>query len=353
MKRNITGKTPTKSATSSKKQFWVMELPFFIIDILITIALVKLWFKVMNVFSLGYVIPAVPQIVIFIIILVTPSVAISIIQKTQRDRLLEIRSKIMAIIFPRKTSRESIAALTQAASSFLDDAIANANTPSTYLLNISLAQSSLKDALALAPKARASTDGLDSALKEIQNTIISYCSSCATVMKHTMLSLNGDSERNILMQTVKSDFDTYHDIMEPSTISQLEEIFSELAGYSQSLGSLDYIDGLTGLEFEEYVAGLLKRNGFSDVVVTKASGDQGVDITALKDSVKYAFQCKHYSSKLDNTPVQEIYAGKSFYGCQVGVVVTNNYFTDGACELAGRIGVLLWDRDHLAEMLTN
>lgn len=116
--------------------------------------------------------------------------------------------------------------------------------------------------------------------------------------------------------------------------------------------SLQDIDSMTGLQFEEYSAQLLRRLGYTNVRVTQASGDQGIDVLAEKDGLKYAIQCKNYHSKLGNTPVQEAFAGKVYYGCDVAVVLTNNTFTDGAFELAESTGVLLWDRQILARMIT-
>ena len=83
------------------------------------------------------------------------------------------------------------------------------------------------------------------------------------------------------------------------------------------------------------------------------SGDQGVDIIAEKDGLRYAIQCKCYASNLGNTPVQEVHAGKGYYNCHVAAVLTNRYFTTGAKELAEKCGVLLWDRAFLAEMMLN
>lgn len=116
--------------------------------------------------------------------------------------------------------------------------------------------------------------------------------------------------------------------------------------------SLAYIDIMSGLEFEEYTAWLLRKLGYSEVTVTKASGDQGIDVLANKDGTRYAIQCKNYTHKLDNTSVQEAYAGKTFYNCDFGVVITNRTFTQGAQELANSIGVLLWDRSVLQDMIS-
>lgn len=116
---------------------------------------------------------------------------------------------------------------------------------------------------------------------------------------------------------------------------------------------VSFVDGMEGHEFEYFCANLLEQNGFSDVNVTKGSGDQGVDILATKASIKYAIQCKNYITPLSNTPIQEVTAGKMFYNCHVGVVMTNSTFTPKAQELAQATGVLLWDREVLRDMIEN
>lgn len=113
---------------------------------------------------------------------------------------------------------------------------------------------------------------------------------------------------------------------------------------------LDNIDYMDGLDFEHWCADLLLKNGFQKAEVTRGSGDQGVDIIAEKDDIRYAIQCKRYSSNLGNTPVQEVSAGKTFYNCQIGLVMTNRYFTQSAIELAKSTGTILWDRDKLMSM---
>lgn len=130
--------------------------------------------------------------------------------------------------------------------------------------------------------------------------------------------------------------------------------YSELvkqANVQKSFSGISAVDKMEGHQFEHYCAGLLRKLNFSDVEVTKGSGDQGVDIIAVKEGIRYAIQCKCYSSSLGNSPVQEVNAGKQMYHCHVAVVLTNQYFTSGAKELAGATGVLLWDRDELAKMI--
>lgn len=111
------------------------------------------------------------------------------------------------------------------------------------------------------------------------------------------------------------------------------------------------IDYMTGEDFEAYVATILGNIGFANIQLTKGSGDQGVDIIAEKDGMKYAFQCKRYDKPVGNKAVQEVFAGKFFYHCHAAVVVTNNYFTQSAKELANENGVVLWDRDKLNSII--
>lgn len=114
---------------------------------------------------------------------------------------------------------------------------------------------------------------------------------------------------------------------------------------------LHTVDLMDGAGFERWCAQLLHILGFSDIELTKASGDHGVDIIAVKDDVRYAFQCKRYSSDVGNRSIQEIHAGKSVYHCHVGIVVTNRHFTSGAKKLANATGTLLWDRDKLKSII--
>lgn len=131
-----------------------------------------------------------------------------------------------------------------------------------------------------------------------------------------------------------------------------EQIFTEFVPKNAKLPT-KHFDTMEGFEFEHYCGLLLKKNGFVNVQVTQESGDQGIDIIAYKDGIKYGIQCKCYSQNIGNKSVQEAYAGKSFYNCHVGAVFTNRYFTKSAKELATRNQILLWDRDQLEQFIRN
>lgn len=115
---------------------------------------------------------------------------------------------------------------------------------------------------------------------------------------------------------------------------------------------IQYVDGYIpefiyqkssdGYEYEYECAEILERMGFENVEVTKASQDQGIDVIAIKDNLKYGIQCKYYESAVSNKAVQEAYTGAEYYGCDIAVVMTNSTFTKSAIDLAQRTGVKLW-----------
>lgn len=112
------------------------------------------------------------------------------------------------------------------------------------------------------------------------------------------------------------------------------------------------LEEMEGHEFEYFCAELLERRGFEDVEVTKGSGDYGIDILAEKEGVTYAIQCKRYTAPVGVKAIQEAYAGRDYYDRMVGAVMTNQYFTTPAVEVAKKLKILLWDGGYLEEMLS-
>lgn len=114
--------------------------------------------------------------------------------------------------------------------------------------------------------------------------------------------------------------------------------------------TIDDIDIMNGLEFESFISNLFKKMGFS-VNQTKSTGDQGIDVIAVKRGLKVGIQAKCYSGSVSNKAIQEVSAGMKYYNLSKGIVVTNNYFTRSAIELAQSNGIVIWDRDMLKEKI--
>lgn len=109
-----------------------------------------------------------------------------------------------------------------------------------------------------------------------------------------------------------------------------------------------YIDKLSGEEFEDYLFNLFKNLGY-EVESTPASNDYGADLIITKSNEKIVVQAKRYSSPVGISAVQEVIGAKNYYNANKCLVVTNNYFTPNAIELAKCNNVELWDRDILIQ----
>ncbi len=114
--------------------------------------------------------------------------------------------------------------------------------------------------------------------------------------------------------------------------------------------TLTKIDVMAGEDFENFLKSVFENLGYS-VKGTKRTGDQGADLILSKNGTKIAVQVKRYSSKVSNKAVQEVVASKALYKCTEGLVVTNNYFTNSAIELAKANSIGLIDRDELTKII--
>lgn len=113
---------------------------------------------------------------------------------------------------------------------------------------------------------------------------------------------------------------------------------------------LETVDQFNGYEFEDFLKQLFSKMGYR-VEQTKLSGDQGADLVVIRFNEKTVIQAKRFSGKVGNFAVQEIMAAISLYQAQKGMVVTNNYFTPAAVELANANNIELVDRTALEHLI--
>ena len=64
-----------------------------------------------------------------------------------------------------------------------------------------------------------------------------------------------------------------------------------------------------------------------------------------------AVQAKRYNSTIGVKAVQEVIGSMAYYRTDVGLVVTNSYYSKNAVELARANDVILWDREVLVRMM--
>jgi restriction system protein len=106
--------------------------------------------------------------------------------------------------------------------------------------------------------------------------------------------------------------------------------------------SRKYDEGMSGIEYEKYVASRLLRRGFKKAEVTPGSGDFGADIVGKdKHGRKVCVQCKKYQGSVGVSAVQEVIAATRYYKCDYGMVITTSTFTPAAKKMAAQTGVIL------------
>ena len=116
------------------------------------------------------------------------------------------------------------------------------------------------------------------------------------------------------------------------------------------------IDALSGREFEQHVAELLRLDGCTDVVVRGGCGDRGVDVTGrTADGRRVAVQCKRFAPGLSITSsdMQKfVGAAKVLHVSEVALFVATCHFTREALKVATAGGVTAVHRGMLEEWST-
>lgn len=113
---------------------------------------------------------------------------------------------------------------------------------------------------------------------------------------------------------------------------------------------INIVDSMDGISFEKFLTHLFTNMNYK-AEITQASNDQGADLIIEKLGERTVVQAKCYSSTVGNTAVQEVTGAKQYYNCTKAMVITNNYFTKSAIELAFANDVELKDRDCLMDLL--
>lgn len=110
--------------------------------------------------------------------------------------------------------------------------------------------------------------------------------------------------------------------------------YKEQKRYEERLSqaNINESDLMSGIEFEEYLEVLFKKLGYK-VKRTKASNDYGADLILYGDR-RIAIQAKRYNKTVGVKAVQEVNSARQYYNTTYAWVITNNYFSSNAVNLA-------------------
>lgn len=131
------------------------------------------------------------------------------------------------------------------------------------------------------------------------------------------------------------------------SISSFEEDITEMETVNWRDKITDILQHLDPYAFERLAQRLLRECGFSDVQVTKRSGDGGIDGTGKLRiqgifSFNVAFQCKRYKGQVGAAAIRD-FRGSLGTNIEKGVLITTGAFTKAAKEEASSEGKRLID----------
>ena len=156
-------------------------------------------------------------------------------------------------------------------------------------------------------------------------------------------------------------------------------ISKDNAGINLTIEQIDSL-GNNGRDFEDYIAKLYRACGFiskttmelkeendlpESIMKSSGNGEQGADVLVFfnePQNIKgkmfdgLLIQCKHYKNKVDNKAVQEAKGAIAMYEKHFvkklhPMVITNNYLTQPALNLANANEVSVHDRDTLPNLV--
>jgi restriction system protein len=115
---------------------------------------------------------------------------------------------------------------------------------------------------------------------------------------------------------------------------------------------LSEVDRMSGVEFEEHVAGLMRTHGYTAVTVVGGADDGGVDVLGrAPDGQAVAVQCKRWNCPVPPNEVRAFLGvlATSYQGYQ-GLFVASNGFTEAAAR-EGEGHMVLVDRERLTRWM--
>ncbi len=140
---------------------------------------------------------------------------------------------------------------------------------------------------------------------------------------------------------------------------ELKELKSKYREYDTAVRAYEYWreketysfwDNLDGHQFEHEVASVFRNKGYN-AVVTKGSGDGGVDIVLNRNGEKIAVQCKAHSKPVGPAVIRDLYGTMTNGSYNKAILVSKNGFTKGVYEFAEGKPIELMSLDNILAMV--
>lgn len=116
-----------------------------------------------------------------------------------------------------------------------------------------------------------------------------------------------------------------------------------------------FLDRMDGYQFQQFIASLFQRLGFSNVKVGPRGADEGIDVKMEQatdlGTIRYVVECKHHAEGIIGRPtIQKLHSAIITKAMNKGIIVTSGYFSSDAIQYAESVGIELVDIDKLKEL---
>lgn len=114
-------------------------------------------------------------------------------------------------------------------------------------------------------------------------------------------------------------------------ISRFRDLQKKILSYKQY--QFDFWSSLNGRQFEIEVANFFKKQGY-DTMLTKATGDEGVDIVLRKNGQKIIVQCKAHKKSIGVAVVRDLLGTMIHQNADQAIIVSLSGFSKNVYEFA-------------------
>jgi Holliday junction resolvasome RuvABC ATP-dependent DNA helicase subunit len=114
-------------------------------------------------------------------------------------------------------------------------------------------------------------------------------------------------------------------------------------------GLLEDLRSMSGIEFEEWTATLLRKHGYQ-VKSTAVVGDHGIDLEIERAGRKIVVQCKRWSDTVGEPELREFYGSMLHSRADAGIFVTTSSFSTQAREFVQQKPITLLDLKSLVDL---
>ncbi|MBN2182729.1 MAG: restriction endonuclease [Sedimentisphaerales bacterium] len=131
----------------------------------------------------------------------------------------------------------------------------------------------------------------------------------------------------------------------------IDDKFQKASQYEEAISRYEktqdtYWKSLRGIKLEKAIAELYNKIGYS-VQMTKASGDEGIDLILSKKDETIVVQCKGHEKPIGVGVVRDLYGSMMHYGANKAILVCPAGFTKGVVQFMTNKPIQLISADDL------